>query len=642
MTTRALLLGLALVALLAVAVPYSDLVIQGTWVGLTAFPISSLFLLFVLVVPVNAVLRRLRRGLSTGELLLVYSMTLVAAGIPSFGLTGLLIPYIAGPFYFANPENGFAETIWPLWPAWLHPREDRSVVALYEGLRAGERLPWGDWLVPLAAWAGLALALYATFFGLSAILRRRWVEEERLVFPLVQLPVGLASYREPGHDLPAWLRDPVTWGFFMAPFCVHLLNGLHRYFPAVPAINVHLISLDSYLRDRPWDAVSPFWVRFLFAAIGLAYLLPTELSFSLWFFYFFFLAQQVIGRTLGMPMPSVQAYPVRQFVAHQMVGGIIAYGLYGLWTARSRLREVARAALGRAPGANDSEEAMPYRTAFWAVCGGLLAASLWGMLAGASFAATMVLFALYLLTHIVAVRLVCEGGMLYIQHPFRPFNIMLAAVGSRRLGAQRTAILALLDHVFMIDQRSPLMPGVMQGLKMADAGNLPRRRVTLAMAASVLLAIFVSCAVYLRLMYTHGGTSLNNWFTTYYTRNLYCSWTSHLVTAGEPASPMAFVTMGVGAATMLAIMGMHHTFVWWPVHPIGYLMGASWPMINFWFPVFVAWLVKSLVLRLGGPKVYRRLIPAFMGLVLGEFVSAGIWVLVDGFGGVRGHEVFSF
>ena len=72
------------------------------------------------------------------------------------------------------------------------------------------------------------------------------------------------------------------------------------------------------------------------------------------------------------------------------------------------------------------------------------------------------------------------------------------------------------------------------------------------------------------------------------------------------------------------------------------LMGASWPAINFWFPVFVGWLIKSLVLRLGGPKIYRKLIPGFMGLVLAEFVSAGLWVIVDGLTGVRGHEVFSF
>jgi len=642
MTTRAVVIGLTLVVLLAIGIPYGDLVVRGTWVGLTAFPISSLFVFFLLVGFVNAVLRKLGRGMNTGELLLIYSMTLVAAGIPSFGLTALLIPYIAGPFYFATPENGYAQTIQPYWPDWLHPASQRSVDALYEGLRDGQAIPWGDWLLPLGAFTVLVLAVYAVFFGLCAILRKRWVDEEKLVFPLVQLPVGMATYGKSKHPLSPWLRDKIMWGFFIVPFSIHTLNGLHYYFPAVPSINVHLISLDTYLTNCPWDAMSPLRIRLLFTIIGLAYLLPSELSFSLWFFFFFFLAQQVIGRSLGVPMPSVQAYPVRQFVAHQMIGGIIAYGMYGFWTARGQVRDVVAKAVGHHAAGDDSREALPYRVAFWSVAGGLAVVSLWGGFAGASLVATLVLFLLYFLVHIVAVRLVCEGGMLYVQHPFRPLNIMLAATGSRRLGAQSVTILALLDHLFMLDNRSPLMPEIMQSLRMADAGGLSRRKLTVALAVSVLIAIGCSYWSYLRLMYTYGGTSLNPGFTSYYTRNLYCTWVNHLNVAGEDASGMTFVRMSAGAATMLGILFMHRNFLWWPLHPIGYLMGASWPMINFWFPILVGWLLKSLVLRLAGPKIYRKLIPGFMGLVLAEFLSAGMWVIVDALGGVRGHEVFSF
>jgi hypothetical protein len=111
---------------------------------------------------------------------------------------------------------------------------------------------------------------------------------------------------------------------------------------------------------------------------------------------------------------------------------------------------------------------------------------------------------------------------------------------------------------------------------------------------------------------------------------------------GEPATPLAFLTMGAGAASMWALTFAHRTYAWWPLHPIGYLMGASWPMINFWFPVFLGWLIKTAVLSLGGHKVYRRLLPGFLGLVLAEFLSAGLWVVIDLLAGMRGHEIFSF
>jgi hypothetical protein len=100
--------------------------------------------------------------------------------------------------------------------------------------------------------------------------------------------------------------------------------------------------------------------------------------------------------------------------------------------------------------------------------------------------------------------------------------------------------------------------------------------------------------------------------------------------------------MAIGAATFMGIAFMHARFLSWPFHPIGYLMGASWPMINFWFPVFLGWAVKTLVLHYFGAKAYRALLPGFLGLVLAEFFSAGLWVAIDAACGVKGHQIFSF
>ncbi|MBM3500050.1 MAG: hypothetical protein FJX74_15425, partial [Armatimonadetes bacterium] len=119
MTSRALFIGVTAVLLLGVATPYSDLVMRGTWIGLTAFPISSLFVLLVVVLGVNALLRKLGRALAAGEMLFVYAMVLVAAGIPSFGLTALLVPFLAGPFYFASPENRYETILHPHIPTWF-------------------------------------------------------------------------------------------------------------------------------------------------------------------------------------------------------------------------------------------------------------------------------------------------------------------------------------------------------------------------------------------------------------------------------------------------------------------------------------------------------------------------------------------
>lgn len=634
---RAWLMGLLATISVALFTPYSDLVMQGTWVGLTSFPISAFFVLCLLV-SVNALLARWQKGWRPDEVLLVYVMALVGAGIPSFGWTGLLIPYLAGPFYFATPENNWAQILHPHLPTFLFPQQKETVVWLYEGLPKGVAIPWRDWLLPLSLWTLLGISVYAMFFCLSTLVRKPWVEQERLVFPLMQLPLqmtGVAKLERP------FFRNAGMWLGFAIAFSVHAINGLRHYLPWLPSFNVHLISLDSYFVDRPFRAITPFWIRILFSIIGLAYLLPLELSFSLWFCYFAFLAQQVIADWWGVPLKNVQAYPVKELVAHQMFGGIVVYALYAFWASWTHWRAVVQKALGYG-GSDDRDEALPYSVALWGIALAFLAIVLWGGVSGAGWSWTAVLFVLFFLTHLVAVRLVCEGGMLYVQHPFRPINFLLTIFGSDGIGKRHLPMLVLFDHLLMLDNRSPLMPCIVQGLRVADAVQVNRRQAMGAMAASVLTAMGLSYGSYLWLMYRHGGNNLHFWFTTYYTRNLYCTWTAHLLTAGEPANPKALVTMAVGAATMLGLLLMHRNFLWFPIAPIGYLMGASWPMVNFWFSVLTAWGVKALVLRYGGGRLYRQLLPFFAGLIFGEFFSAGLWVIADFFTGVRGHVIFSF
>jgi len=639
-TWRALALGAVCVLLVSIATPYSDLVMRGTWVGLTALPISAVFLLAVLVVA-NAGLRRQGRGLLGGELLVVFCMTLASAGIASFGLTGLLIPYLAGPLYFATPESHYAEAILKHLPAWMLAPGASAAKALYEGLPEGARIPWAAWLVPLGAWSVLIGAVYLVFFCLAALLRRPWSQEEKLVFPLVQLPVEITRYQTDHDPLPVLMRDPALWIAFLIPFVLHTINGLTRYLANMPTVNFHRIDIGQYVQGPVGGAIQPLWIRILFSIIGLTYLLPSDVSLSLWCCYFFFLVQQAIAARLGYVMTSVQAYPVREFVGQQMIGGILVFGVYTLWSARRHLRQAVRAAFSGAP-ADDRNEPISARGAVWGIVAGLLIISAWGMAAGGGFVRTLLLFGLYFVLQIVAVRLVAQAGMLYIQHPYRPLNLMLDAVGTSGVGTSHLPTLVMMDHLWMLDNRSPLMPAVLQGYRAAEAGRLPQRGIARAMALAVAIAVPASLWSYLHLMYTHGGLKLNPWFTTYYTNTLYCQWTARLTLQGQPPHLAAFLPMGIGGLTMLGLLSLYRSVLWWPIHPVGYLMGASWPMINFWFSIFVGWLIKSVALHYGGARFYRRCIPAALGLILGEFVAGGTWVVVDALIGMTDHEIFSF
>ena len=104
--------------LIAIGVPYGGLVIQGTRLGLSSATPAAFFLLFVLLLTVHLGLGCLRRSwaFTRGELLVIFSMMVVATAIPTRGVTGMLLPMITGATYYATPENKWLELIHPLQP----------------------------------------------------------------------------------------------------------------------------------------------------------------------------------------------------------------------------------------------------------------------------------------------------------------------------------------------------------------------------------------------------------------------------------------------------------------------------------------------------------------------------------------------
>ena len=82
-----------------------------------------------------------------------------------------------------------------------------------------------------------------------------------------------------------------------------------------------------------------------------------------------------------------------------------------------------------------------------------------------------------------------------------------------------------------------------------------------------------------------------------------------------------------GMIATLFLMVMRMRFIWWVFHPAGFAVSSSWSMNVFWGSIFVSWLLKLILLKLGGVKTHQKAIPLFLGLILGEFVVGGFWSL---------------
>ena len=131
------------------------------------------------------------------------------------------------------------------------------------------------------------------------------------------------------------------------PFVIYTVKGLHQIQPTIPDVTIQW-SLSDYVTNPPWNAMA--WsVMFIlsFAAIGFFFLLPTDVLFSIWFFFLLSRVEQVMMISFNQPTPGMPIYPLPLFIGYQTIGAYLVLTGYFLWVARPHLRRVWAAALGR-------------------------------------------------------------------------------------------------------------------------------------------------------------------------------------------------------------------------------------------------------------------------------------------------------
>ena len=93
-----------------------------------------------------------------------------------------------------------------------------------------------------------------------------------------------------------------------------------------------------------------------------------------------------------------------------------------------------------------------------------------------------------------------------------------------------------------------------------------------------------------------------------------------------PYSPTVHFTIGAAVTGLLSFLRLRYT--WWPLHPIGYLILGTFPSIHMWPSILIGWVLKTTIVRFGGANFYTACKPFFIGLIVGESVAAGFWLVV--------------
>ena len=564
----------------------------------------------------------------------------MASGIASIDLAQKLIPMIAGPYYYVTEEKHYAEALLQSIPPWMAPSDPRVVKGLYEGSPAGT--PWGAWMVPLAAWTAFTVATYVLMMSLTTLFRRQWVDHERLLFPLAVVPLEVIGEARPGRLLNSFFSSKVMWIGLGAAFILHFYNGLHAYQPTLP--EVELASLmgkryATYTWGRPWSAIGNVYMAFHPMIVGLSYLLTREVSFGLWAFYWIARLEAVAGTMVGVDGLTISAGGDRfPFAGHQTAGAYLALAGVSIWLARRPLARILRAGITLST-ADDSAEPMSYRASVWGAIGSFAFLVAWCVYAGmsASIAAFVLLIAFgYILA---MTRLVSEAGMPWMAEPdWRAHDIVRSIFPHSALSQANWTSLAML-LAFTHDMRVCPMPRVMQSLKISDQCRASNRDLTWALAIATVVAVPVSYWALLRAAYTHGGVAINTYRFISLARAS-DQFVEH-VAAGQLKHTdwMSLSLVGYGALKVVLLSFLRMNYLWWPLHPVGYAMSYIVYLPREWLSVFIGWLCQTLLMRYGGFGAFSRYRPLFLGSIVGAMLAAGVWLIIDGFTGLRDHKL---
>ncbi|MBT7457385.1 MAG: hypothetical protein HN796_26085 [Gemmatimonadetes bacterium] len=687
---RALVVGAFLSVFLAVASNYVDIVLHGTYMTLDFSAPGAVFLFVVLVGGLNTLFRFSARrvwhsgllfvlvsiafvhhclqaatlapmapgmlfvaflcvamlantilatrgdslALNHSELIVVYIMLLVVASLATMGLCETILPAMSGVFYYATPENKWLEQLVPHMPLSILVDDGAENTLFFEGIGgAAIQAPYAVWIRPLLLWSIFLLGLYVAMISVAVILRRQWVERERLAYPLVQAAQLMISGESENRLVNSFFRNPTMWAGASISIVVGLLRMANNYLGGFPMF--------SLAWSMPVGYGQGITMKVLFDVLGFSYLIGPEIAAGVWVFYLVAKAERMVFSYASISQQQrVFGVVGSELLHYQGLGALLVFVGVGLWIGREHLRGVWLAFLGRPGAARDDDEIMSYRGAVIGAIGGTVVMVGWFAWLGVPIWAGLLFVVVAMGIFVGIARIVAEAGMPTVITPMTAPDLMVYGLGSNMLGASTTATFAT-TYVWAADIRVFLLAMVANGLKLIEGMDRRSRRLVFwSILLAIFLGIIASLWTVMDFAYKGGGVNTSLWFFRDMPKKIYHTASMGLEPTGVYWKGLQF--MGIGASSMLLLMWMRQRFLWWPLHPIGFPIMTNWIMEQIWFSVFLAWLIKVTILKYGGAAFFARSRYFFLGLLVGQALMSGLSLTVDYLTGKVGNILFGF
>jgi hypothetical protein len=606
----------------------------GSWAFSSGVPATvPVVVLFALAGAMGVPVVR-RVGLTRRELLVIYSVVLVGAPALTHGVLAWMLVKNIAYYYTARAQPHWETMFLQHVPTWWVPSTVTAVEGFFEGRVP---VPWAQWWLPLTAWAGFSIALFLCTVCLMALIQRQWITHERLTFPIAQIPLELVRSAGKGPERAAG-RLPLAWAFWIGvviALAVNFLSTLSEKIPAVPSFPLSMYDAIPWQRTGPLAGIGAITFLFWPWLIALAYLIPKELSFSVWFFTVIRHLLTVAAITAGATPMRPEDWWTTSFPApyYQGGGAVVALAIWVLWIGRKHLSRAARIAFSAKARRQDADEPMSYRLAFlgFVVTFAFMVYFFW--LSDCRLVFGFLLVALTIGYFAAWARLRAETGLGFLCFPIQIQDVAQVPFGSH--------VFRVSELVTLVTMRWAYTPGfstsfevfsgsALESFKIADAARIRARRLTVAITAGFALSLLFGMYLGLAGIYRYG------WF------GLSCSRGGWLgpQSIGDGGRIVSFLSNpaktdlnGViallsGGGVVVALGLMRLRFWWWPFHPVGYIASNTWGSHWWYLPFFTGWVGKVLVIRYGGLRLYRKSIPFAIGLIVGDLLNGGIWAVV--------------
>jgi len=523
--------------------------------------------------------------------------------------------------------------ILPHVPDWWLPKDS----AVFDDLLVGGVFHWSAWLPTLML---IILAnLFWQFSGyfLALIVRKQYVDIEKLPFPLhvvVSYPARAATTWNNKPELFSWSKSKPFWigvvlgliyfqNQIIAPIAINVLKvarwpSVNDYIPFYTDLNVPLGSV------LPGGALA---LTLAWEHLFMAYLMPLEILFSMWVTYF--IVQIVantalVGAGLAPWDPSWGAMttwmqygyyvgPMRY--AYVGLGMFIATAIVPLAIHRRQLIGSLKLAFGqKAEGVSEEGEPLPYRWAWIGLIGTFILFIVLMMASGISVVVAVPLLIFIWLLIMGNLRNMGESGYFMIRQyagfggvVYPLMSDMLIAAGTPTgLGAFATFEFGgwytsnpfgLGANVYMMAEKTRTEVG---GIKARDV-----------FIAGVLGSIILVLVVFPMFFWTLQAQGINKAYlagSEIYNTDMYMTNTRKQVVEGyfAPGRPYAqYLVVGFIIGAILYYVRLVFPAI--PINPFGVMYGMTSHDTVFMFtPFIIGWVAKLLTLKIGGIKAYEE------------------------------------